>query len=211
VFASGSGSNLEAILNAIEGGTLVAQVALVVSNKAGVRALERAAQRSIPTLVLAPDSFDSETTYLETLQRALATNTINVIALAGYMKKIPAALVQAYRHRMLNIHPSLLPAFGGPGMYGLNVHRAVVDRGVRWSGATVHLVDEQYDNGPIVLQKPVPVHQTDTPETLAARVLAIEHHLYPEALRLFAEGRIRVTDRKVSIDPELPTKPEAPA
>nr|WP_243665078.1 phosphoribosylglycinamide formyltransferase [Rhodothermus marinus] len=118
----------------------------------------------------------------------LRAHDVELVALAGYLKKIPDNVVAAYRNRILNIHPSLLPAFGGPGMYGRRVHEAVLNYGVRWTGATVHLVDEEYDHGPIVLQEPVPVLPDDTPETLAARVLEVEHRLYPEALRLFAEG-----------------------
>ena len=205
VFASGGGSNLEAILQAIEQGTLNVRVALVVSNKSQAGALERASKRGIPTAVLTSKSFSSESAYIAELQDTLAAYGVNFIALAGYMKKIPSQLVDTYRNRMLNIHPSLLPAFGGPGMYGKHVHKAVIDSGVRWSGATVHLVDEQYDTGPIVLQKPVPVYQDDTPESLAQRILDVEHRMYPEALRLFAEGRVTVQERTVSIDPMIPS------
>ena len=203
VFASGGGSNLEAILEAIEQDTLIAEVVLVISNKADAFALERARKRDISTLVLDPSSCESEAAYVDRLLSALAQQHVNFIALAGYLKKIPAEVVQQFQHRMLNIHPSLLPAFGGPGMYGSRIHKAAIERGVRWSGVTIHLVDEHYDSGPIVLQKPVPVHQDDSPETLASRVLAAEHRIYPEALRLFAEGRVRITGRKVTIDPQI--------
>lgn len=206
VFASGSGSNLEAILEAIEQGTLDAEVALVVSNKADAFALERAHKRDITTLVLAPSSCQSEAAYVDLLLPALSTYGVNFIALAGYLKKIPDAVVQQFQHRMLNIHPSLLPSFGGPGMYGSRIHKAAIERGVRWSGVTVHLVDEQYDSGPIVLQKPVPVYQDDSPESLASRVLTVEHRIYPEAIQLFAEGRVQVKGRKVIIDPQIPTR-----
>jgi phosphoribosylglycinamide formyltransferase-1 len=125
---------------------------------------------------------------------------VTFVALAGYMLKIPSNVVEAYRGRMTNVHPALLPAFGGKGMYGMHVHEAVLDYGVHWSGATVHLVDEEYDHGPIVLQEPVPVYADDTPQTLADRVKAVEHKLYPEALRLFAQGRIQFDGRTVRID-----------
>lgn len=203
VFASGGGSNLEAILEAIEQDTLDAEVALVISNKADAYALERARKRNISTLVLDPSSCESEAAYVDRLLSTLSQQRVNFIALAGYLKKIPAEVVQQFQHRMLNIHPSLLPAFGGPGMYGSRIHKAAIERGVRWSGVTIHLVDEHYDSGPIVLQKPVPVHQEDSPESLASRVLAAEHRIYPEALRLFAEGRVRITGRKVTIDPQI--------
>ncbi|MFK7849161.1 MAG: phosphoribosylglycinamide formyltransferase [Rhodothermales bacterium] len=205
VFASGSGSNLEAILLAIEAGSLPhVTVAAVISNKKDARALKRAQSRNIPTAVLSPNDYARESDYLEALEAILNEHEINFIALAGYLKKIPLPLVKKYAGRMLNIHPSLLPAFGGPGMYGSKIHTAAITRGVRWTGVTVHLVDEEYDTGPILLQKTVPVHQSDTPETLAQRVLAVEHHIYPEALRLFAEGRVTVENRKVFIDPNIP-------
>ena len=122
---------------------------------------------------------------------------VNFVALAGYLRKIPAAVVAHYKNRMLNIHPALLPAFGGKGYYGRRVHEAVIEHGVQWSGATVHLVDEQYDTGPIVVQRPVRVEPDDTPETLAARILKVEHEIYPEAIGLFAEGRVRIEGRRI--------------
>ena len=206
VFASGTGTNLEAILEAIEQDILKAQVALVVSNKPNAGALERASKRDIPTEIIALQSFSSEEEFVAAVQTILSQHEVNFIALAGYLKKIPSGLIQSYRNRIVNIHPALLPAFGGPGMYGKHVHRAVLEFGARWSGATVHIVDENYDTGPIVLQKPVPVYQEDTAETLAERVLIVEHRLYVEALRLFAEGRVEIQGRKVSIDPLIPAK-----
>jgi phosphoribosylglycinamide formyltransferase-1 len=125
------------------------------------------------------------------------------VALAGYLKKIPSDIVRRYHHRMVNIHPALLPSFGGKGMYGRRVHEAVLESGVRWTGVTVHLVDEEYDTGPIILQEPVPVYPGDSVEELAARVLEIEHQLYPRALNLVAETRVRVEGRKVHIIPDL--------
>src|SRR5690606_37912291 len=112
----------------------------------------------------------------------------------------PAEIVRKFHGRILNIHPALLPAFGGKGIYGRHVHQAVLDYGAKWTGVTVHLVDEEYDRGPIVLQEPVPVYQDDTPEILAARVLVNEHRLYPEAVRLYAENRVRIAWRRVYID-----------
>ena len=207
VFASGSGSNLEAILKAIEDGSLTnTSVVAVISNKSQARALQRAEKRDIRAVHLSPSHFEDETDYLEALQEVLQTERVNFIALAGYLKKIPLALVREYKGRMLNIHPSLLPAFGGAGMYGIKIHKAVLERGVRWTGVTIHFVDEDYDTGPILLQKPVPVHTNDTPESLASRVLAVEHRIYPAALQLCAEGRVTVQDRKVTIDPAIPKK-----
>jgi phosphoribosylglycinamide formyltransferase-1 len=197
VFASGGGTNFQAILDAIGQGALSAEVALCVSNRPDAGALDRARRHDIPTAVLDPSAPAHEAMLLDTLE----THAVDFIALAGYLRKIPSGVVDRFRHRMTNIHPALLPAFGGEGMYGMHVHRAVLDYGARWSGATVHLVDESYDTGPIVLQEPVPVYPDDTPDDLAARVLAVEHRLYPEALRLFTEGRIRCEGRTVHIEP----------
>ncbi|MDX1530163.1 MAG: phosphoribosylglycinamide formyltransferase [Rhodothermales bacterium] len=202
VFASGGGSNFQAILDAVDAGRLPAEVVLLVADRPGIGALERAEQRGIPTAVLRPTDFDSHDDFGVALREVLEGHGVTFVALAGYLKLVPPVVVQRYRNRMLNVHPALLPAFGGPGYYGRRVHAAALEHGVRWSGATVHLVDEAYDRGPIVLQEPVPVEQDDTPETLAARVLAVEHRLFPEALRLFAEGRVRLDGRRVFIDPD---------
>ena len=210
VFASGGGTNFQSMIDAAERGDLPARIALCVSNRPEAGALDRARQHGIPTAVLDPDAFDSKAAHVEALRATLAAQQINFVALAGYLRKIPAAIVDRFRGRMTNIHPALLPAFGGRGMYGMNVHRAVIEHGARWSGATVHLVDEHYDTGPIVLQQPVPVYPDDTPDDLAARVLAVEHRIYPEALRLFAEDRIRLDGRTVHIEPPADAPSPAP-
>jgi phosphoribosylglycinamide formyltransferase-1 len=180
VFASGAGSNLEAILGA--GVT----VTLVVSDRADAGALARAARHGVESLALA-DHADGPA-----LQAVLRDRRIDLIALAGYLRHVPDVVTHAYRGRMLNVHPSLLPAFGGPGMYGRRVHAAAIAAGVRVSGATVHFVDEVYDRGPIIAQWPVPVLPTDTADTLAARVLRVEHALYPRAVAAVAAGDIRL-------------------
>ena len=204
VFASGGGSNLQAILDTIEAGTLRAEVALVVADRETAGALDRARRHGVPTAVLRPADFADADAFGRALLDVLEEHGVTFVALAGYLKKIPDAVVRTYRHRIVNVHPSLLPAFGGPGFYGRRVHEAALAHGVRWSGATVHLVDEGYDTGPIVLQEPVRVEPGDTPETLAARVLEVEHRLYPDALRLFADGRVRVEGRTVTILPDSP-------
>ena len=204
VFASGGGSNFQAILDAVERGTLPLTVALCLSNTPKAGALARARRYGVPTAVLDSRDFETESTYVAALMDVLGEHAVNFIALAGYMRKIPAAVVDAFGERILNIHPALLPSFGGKGLYGRRVHEAVLAYGARWTGATVHLVDQEYDTGPIVLQEPVPVLPGDTPETLAARVLRIEHRLYPQALRLFAEGRVSVEGRFVRIEEETP-------
>lgn len=199
VFASGDGTNVQAILDAIAKGDLPAEVVLCVTNNPSAGVLHRAQRHNVPAAILDPNDFADEAAYVDELIATLEKYGVDFIALAGYMRKIPAAVVAAFRGRMLNIHPALLPAFGGKGLYGRRVHQAVLDYGAQWTGVTVHLVDEAYDTGPVVLQQPVPVQPGDTAETLAARVLAVEHRLYPEALRLFGEGRVSIEGRNVTI------------
>lgn len=178
VLASGGGSNLQALLDDLGDDAAPGRVALVVSNRAAAGALERARRGGLDVLVLREDGQDADT-----LLAGLADHDIGLIVLAGWLRHLPGDVVAAFRGRVLNIHPALLPQFGGPGMYGRRVHRAVLDSGARLSGPTVHLVDEQYDHGTIVAQWPVPVHTGDTPETLAARVLEAEHRLLCAAVR----------------------------
>lgn len=198
MFASGGGTNFQSILDAIEEGDLHAEAKLCVSNTPSAAALDRAKAADVPTAVIDP-SDRTEDAFARDLLDALDEHDVSFVALAGYLRKIPPAVVDQYRGRILNVHPALLPAFGGRGMYGMHVHRAVVDYGVHWTGATIHLVDEEYDHGPIVLQEPVPVFADDTPEDVAARVLPVEHRLYPDALQLFADGRVDVDGRTVRI------------
>ena len=188
---------MEAILDSLD--EVPARIVVCIGSREGLGAYDRAARYGVPSRVLDPARFESDEAFTMELLDTLEAHEVNFIVLAGYLKRIPSEVVRRYRGRMLNIHPALLPAFGGHGMYGRRVHQAVIEHGVRWTGVTVHLVDEEYDTGPIVLQEPVPVHPDDTPETLAARVLETEHRLYPQAVRLFAEGRVRVDGRTVRI------------
>ncbi len=199
VFASGSGSNFGAMLKAIDAGKLDAEPVLLITTRPAIGAIDKAEARDIPVAILPPAKFESEGAFAEVLLHALTEHQTNFIALAGYLKKIPASTVDAFKHRILNIHPALLPSFGGEGMYGRRVHETVLEYGCRVSGVTVHLVDSEYDTGPIVLQEPVAVRPDDTPKSLAARVLQLEHRLYPQALQLFAEGRVVVDGRRVHI------------
>lgn len=201
VFASGRGSNAEAILHAIERGELPARVVLLVSNRSNASALELARAHNIPAVHLSPTQFPGEEAYVDRLLALLEEYRVDLIALAGYLKKIPARVIERFRNRIVNIHPALLPKFGGPGMYGLRVHEAVLAAGESVSGATVHLVDEEYDRGPILMQKTVEVVPDDSPETLAARVLKVEHEIYPQVLRAFAEGRVKVNGHSAWIQP----------
>ena len=199
VFASGSGSNFGAMLKAIDAGKLDAEPVLLITTRPAIGAIDKAEARDIPVAILPPAKFESEGAFAEVLLHALTEHQTNFIALAGYLKKIPASTVDAFKHRILNMHPALLPSFGGEGMYGRRVHETVLEYGCRVSGVTVHLVDSEYDTGPIVLQEPVAVRPDDTPKSLAARVLQLEHRLYPQALQLFAEGRVVVDGRRVHI------------
>lgn len=190
VFASGGGSNLGALLDAVDDGRLDARVALVVTDRDVCGALDRAHQRGIATAVLAPNAFATEDDFGAALLEALAAHGVDAVLLAGYLKKIPVAAVRAYDGRMLNLHPSLLPAHGGPGMYGRRVHEAVLAAGDAESGCTVHLVSERYDDGPILAQVRVPVVAGDTPDALAARVQAEEHKLYPAVAATFVREHL---------------------
>ena len=204
LFCSGGGSNAAAVLAAIAAGRIAARAVLLVADRDGIGALDHAREYDIPTAVLPPREFGDEAAFADALLVVLREHDADALVLAGYLKKIPGAVVGAFRHRILNVHPSLLPAFGGAGLYGRRVHEAVLAHGCRVSGATVHLVDEAYDSGPIVLQTCVPVLPNDTPEVLAARVLTQEHRLLPEAVGLLASGRLRVDGRRVSVLPPSP-------
>ena len=183
VAASGGGSNLGALLDAFPPGTgAPVEIALVLGNRPGAGAFDRARAHDVPVHLLAQP--DSAAEWLSALEAAKA----DLLVLAGYLRLVPADVVSAYAGRVINIHPALLPDFGGPGMYGLRVHRAVLDSGVRRSGASVHLVDEVYDRGAVLARLPVPVEQGDTPESLAARVLHAEHRLLPAVVAAAARA-----------------------
>jgi len=191
VFASGGGSNFQALLDHQgEGSTW--RIRLLICDRESAGALGRAESAGVPSTVILTKDRDAADIASDTLA-ALDDHGIDVIFLAGYLKLIPAEVVRRFRRRILNIHPALLPSFGGRGMYGMSIHRAVFDAGVRITGPTVHYVDEEYDRGTIVAQWPVPVKPGDTPEDVAARVLAAEHRLYPRAVDhvcgALAEGR----------------------
>jgi phosphoribosylglycinamide formyltransferase-1 len=201
LFASGRGSNVQAILDAIRNGFLPARACLLMSNSTDAGALSVARSHGIPTAVLMRASFPSDESYAGAMLSMLREHETTFVALAGYLKRIPADVVGAFKGSMFNIHPALLPAFGGKGMYGHFVHEAVIASGAKQSGATVHLVDEEYDRGPIVAQETVPVLPGDTPDSLARRVLEVEHRLYPATLKAYAEGRVRVEGRNAWVVP----------
>ncbi len=182
VFCSGNGSNFKALFQAIKHKQLPAEIVLCISNRSQCGAMEFAQQNGITTLHITEKQFASFDEFSEAMVERLKEHQIDFILLAGYMRKVPDAVVAAFPDRMLNIHPALLPKFGGEGMYGIHVHTAVLEAGETETGATVHFVNEEYDKGEILLQRTVPVLPDDTPETLAARVLECEHRLYPDAL-----------------------------
>ena len=194
VLASGRGSNLQAIIDAIEKGTLDAVVAVVISNKMEAPALERARKHGAPAVFLDPKAAPGREDYDRNILEQLRVYNVALVVLAGYMKIVTSVLLEAYDERMMNIHPSLLPAFPG-----LAAQKQALDWGVKVSGCTVHFVTEGVDAGPIIRQAAVPVLETDTEESLAARILVEEHRIYPEAIQLFAQGRLTVEGRMVRI------------
>lgn len=187
VFASGSGTNFQAIIDAVENGQINGRIVGLISNKKGIQAIDRAQKHNIDHEYLAPSDFPSYPNYVEALLKQLEQWDTQLIALAGYMIKIPSEIIDKYKDRIVNIHPSLLPKYGGKGFYGKKVHRAVIDNKEEISGCTVHMVTEEYDQGPILGQRKVPVRKSDDPETLAKRILKEEHKLFPEIIAKLAK------------------------
>ena len=202
VSGQGRGSNMQAIIDACASGKINGEVGLVLGVRDDAPATGRARAAGVKTLAIPPNSFETDQGYNDAVLAALQENRIDLICLAGYMRVLGQNVVDRYRGRIMNVHPALVPSFCGKGMYGHHVHEAVIERGVKFTGVTVHLVDEEYDHGPIVLQTVVPVEEDDTPDTLAARVLTHEHATYTEAIALFAAGRLKIEGRRVRIVPE---------
>ncbi|NTW49530.1 MAG: phosphoribosylglycinamide formyltransferase [Chlorobiales bacterium] len=182
VFCSGAGSNFQALYRGIQEHSLPAEIVLCLSNRSQCGAMQFASEHDIEPLHLSEKQFDTYEAFSSAMLKALQDRRIDYILLAGYLKQIPPKVVSAYPKRMLNIHPALLPKFGGDGMYGMNVHRAVIAAGEKQSGPTVHFVDEGYDTGEIFMQRAIDIAPDDTPETLAAKVLKVEHVIYTDAL-----------------------------
>lgn len=197
VLVSGGGSNLQAIIDSIEDGRIEAEIAVVISNKPGVFALERAARHGIPAIVIDHREYSSVLEYTKAIVNSLEKYRVDLVCLAGFLRILDRTLTDAYPNRVLNIHPALLPAFGGKGMYGHYVHEAVIASGVKYSGATVHMVTPETDVGPIIIQGIVEVSDNDTPESLAEKVLKIEHRIYPEAIKLVLEEGIFIEGMRV--------------
>jgi len=195
VFVSGSGTNLQAIIDAIEAKRLDAKIEVVLSNRANAYGLVRAKKHGITTEVLDHKQFPSREAYDQAVVDILRARGVELVVLAGFMRLLSPVFVKAYSNRIMNIHPALLPSFPG-----LHVQKKAVDHGVRFSGCTVHFVNEECDEGPIIIQAVVPVFPDDSEESLAARILNQEHRIYPRAIQLYAEGRLRVEGRRVLVN-----------
>jgi phosphoribosylglycinamide formyltransferase-1 len=201
VLASGSGTNLQAIMDGCSRGAIRGRVVVVISNNPKARALDRARLAGIPAVAMHHRAFPDRDTFDAKLVEILHSYEVDLVCLAGFMRVLGPSFIRQFPDRIMNIHPALLPAFGGLGMFGDRVHQTVLDSGVRFSGCTIHFANEAPDGGPIILQAVVPVLDTDTAQSLAERVLVEEHRLYPEAVKLFAEGRLQVEGRRVRILP----------
>ncbi|QUI24390.1 phosphoribosylglycinamide formyltransferase [Vallitalea pronyensis] len=201
VLVSGGGTNLQAIINGIEEGYIPhTQIVSVVSNKPSAYALERIKKYNIPGKCIRPRDYASREAFSQALKEHFEALEVDLILLAGYLVVLSESFVKAFPNRIMNVHPSLIPAFCGGGFYGLKVHEYALERGVKVTGATVHFVDEGTDTGPIILQKPVKVDESDTPESLQRRVMEeAEWTIYPEAVKLYAENRIQVEAGRVRI------------
>jgi phosphoribosylglycinamide formyltransferase-1 len=202
VCVSGGGTNLQAIIDAVAEHKITnTEIALVISNHESAKALERAQKSGIKTACFNPKSYESKDLYEEALIEAVEKEQIDLVVLAGFMIMIPVVFIQKYRNRIINIHPSLIPSFCGPGYYGLRVHEKALEKGVKVTGATVHFVDEIYDNGPIMMQKSVMVRDDDTPQTLQLRVMQeAEWNILPKAIDLIANNKVRIVNGKVIIE-----------
>ena len=197
VLISGGGTTLRNLIEKNRAGGLDIEIALVISSSPKAGGLRFAEEAGIPTLVVQRDQFDSQDRFSERVFGQCREAAVQIVVLGGFLKQL--TIPDDFAHRVLNIHPALIPAFCGKGFYGHRVHEAVLAYGVKLSGCTVHFVDNQYDHGPVILQRAVPVLEDDTPETLAARVFEAECEAYPEVLRLIAAGRVRVEGRRVRV------------
>lgn len=203
ILVSGSGTNLQAVIDSIGNGRITnAKINVVISNKDGVYSLIRAKENHIPAEVIAPKNFADREAFNNKLLQTLKEYEVDLLVLAGFLVVIPESIINTYKNRIINIHPSLIPSFCGTGYYGLRVHEAVLERGVKVTGATVHFVDEGTDTGPIILQKAVMIHEGDTPELLQRRVMEeAEWELLPEAINLIANNRVLLENNRVQIIP----------
>lgn len=200
VFVSGRGSNLLSIYSQIKEGNIDAEICAVVSNKIDCRAIDFAVKENIPTYIVSSDKDRSNYRNYSELLEIFISQRIDLIILAGFLKKIPEDFIKGFKNKIINIHPALLPSFGGKGMYGINVHTAVFNSSAKVSGPTVHFVNEIYDDGKIIAQKAVDITHVKSPEEIAEKVLQAEHQLLPMVVKKFAENKIRITDTRIFID-----------
>lgn len=199
VLCSGGGTNLQALIDAVEAGRIDGTIVLVLANASRAYALERARKHGIPAQFVSKKQAGSDEAFNDVILDRLQEAEAELVVLAGYLPIVGPQIVRAYEHRIINIHPALIPAFCGPGMYGHHVHEAVLAYGAKISGATTHFVDEQVDHGGVIMQRCVPVLEGDTPDTLAARVLTVEHEILPESVRLYCAGKLGVDGRQVHV------------
>ena len=199
VFASGRGSNFRAILEQTHNGFIPAVIALCITNNPKAGVIDIANEHKIPVHIILPKNFPDAPAFNDAILKELSAARIEYIILAGYLKLIGKPIIDAYPNRIINIHPALLPSFGGAGMYGHHVHEAVYESGVKVSGATVHLVNNEYDAGPIVLQQAVSIENVNSADEIAARVLEIEHKIYARAVKLLVEERLKIHGKRVDI------------
>lgn len=199
VMVSGGGTDLQSVIDGVQSGKIPGEIAVVISSKPGVYALERAKKAGIPGAVICKKDYADEQAFFDANLGVLREYGAEGVVLAGYLSILGRQMIEAYPNKIINIHPSLIPSFCGKGYYGLRVHQAVLDYGVKVSGATVHFVDEGADTGPIILQQAVSVLPEDTAESLQQRILEVEHEILPEAVALFCADRLLVQGRKVTI------------
>jgi len=199
VLISGSGTNLQSLIDNIETGNIKGRIAVVISNRKDAYGLERARQKNIDALYIRQKDYESFEIFNDAIIDELKRHNVELVVLAGYLKILTSKFIDEYRNRIINIHPSLIPAFCGKGYYGIKVHEEVIKYGVKLSGATVHFVDEEADTGPIIIQEAVEVSYEDTAETLQQKVLQIEHKILPLAVKYYCEGKIQISGRKVKI------------
>jgi formyltetrahydrofolate-dependent phosphoribosylglycinamide formyltransferase len=201
VFASGRGSNFENIINKQKDGFIPVNIVLLITNTPEAGAINIARANGIAVRVISPKDYTDSDSFNDAILNELTQFNIDIIALAGYLKLIGEQIINRYKNKILNIHPALLPLFGGKGMYGHHVHQAVFDSSAKVSGATVHLVNKEYDRGPIVIQKCVSIDDVQSPDEIAERVLTIEHEIYPQAIKYLAEERLIIKNNRLFIKP----------
>nr|WP_312578669.1 phosphoribosylglycinamide formyltransferase [Sedimentibacter sp.] len=202
VLISGSGTNLQSIIDSINSHEINGKIEVVISNKETAYGLERARQHGIDAVFVRSKEFANPEQYDEAIIQELKSRDVELVILAGYLKILTPKFIEEYNNKIINIHPSLIPSFCGKGYYGIKVHEAAINYGVKISGATVHFVDENADTGPIILQESVNVEYSDSAETLQKKILKIEHKILPQAVKYYCNGKIEIIDRKVKITME---------